>query len=1273
MHMRIIKGIICVTFITMLLTCLIAGCGKFATEQPGELPWDNPYTPLKDIPGVTIDEIRDIEALREQTASFVYGMNLSTEAFAGEDGEIMGYARLFCGWLTELFGIPFEPAIYEWGDLLAGLESGEVDFTGDLTATDKRYETYYMTASAIAGRPVKYMQIAGSKPLAEIAAARPLRLAFLRDTTTVETVGALAAEEFHAVLTDGYDTAYRMLKSGEVDAFFDESTAEAAFDIYGDVVVKDFFPLIYEPVSLSTQKQALQPIIAVVQKALESGASRHLAGLYKQGQREYMQHKLLTQLNEEERAYVHKAPTVLFLAEYDNYPLSFYNTHEEQWQGIAFDLLDEVGALTGITFERINGRDAEFSDLLKMLEDGAASMLTELIRSHEREGRFLWPDTAILTENYALLSKSNQPNITANEIYQIKVGLVKDTAHAALFYSWFPKHEGIFEYENPDIAFHALETGKVDMLMASPNKLLSQTNYQEKAGYKANVIFDLSYNSTFGFHKNEAVLCSIFDKALNLIDTKGIAEQWTRKTYDYRERLARSQRLWLITATGMFLCIIILLLALFRRYRHEGRRLEELVVNRTKELNKQNMLMYLVNDAAALLLESTDGDYSKTMVKGMQMIGECLEVDRVYVWRNYLKNNGKLYYRLICKWERQGWHDIEGAKEHTYADSLPRWLEVLSRGGVVNGPLDNLPPDELAILQPFKILSILVVPIFLRGDFWGFVSFDDCHSRRTFPEGDVYVLRCWGLLAVGAIQRAEIALDMQRHMTKLEAVIKNYKGIIWSVDRDGFITTFNGQYLKVIGVAPSFLEGKNLEAARQKNRHLDILNNVEKTFREGPQNWIGEIDKGVFYSSTTPMYDSEGKIIGVVGSTDDVTDIFKLQRDLETAVAAAEAASSAKSAFLANMSHEIRTPMNAIIGMLTIGKATGDKERKDYCFNKIADASQHLLGVINDILDMSKIEANKFDLSPAEFNFEKMLQRVASVLNFRVDEKNLLLKVHIDSDIPKNLIGDDQRLAQVITNLVGNSVKFTPENGSISLDTQFLGEENGLCTIQISVTDTGIGIDEEQKARLFNSFQQAESSTARKYGGTGLGLSISKSIVEMMDGEIWVESELGQGSTFTFIIKAERAAADKPGRQEQAQETQADLSGIFAGCRILLAEDVEINREIVLALLEPTEIAVDCAENGAQAVRMFKEAPDKYNAILMDVQMPEMDGYEATRLIRKMDIAQAKSIPIFAMTANVFKEDIEKCLKAGMNGHIGKPLDFSKIMETLRSACLENK
>ena len=394
----------------------------------------------------------------------------------------------------------------------------------------------------------------------------------------------------------------------------------------------------------------------------------------------------------------------------------------------------------------------------------------------------------------------------------------------------------------------------------------------------------------------------------------------------------------------------------------------------------------------------------------------------------------------------------------------------------------------------------------------------------------------------------------------------------------------------------------------------------------------------------------------------------RLNEQLILAKDEAERSNRAKSDFLSHMSHEMRTPLNAVIGMTAIGKSAAGAERKDYAFGKIESASSHLLGVVDDILDMSKIEANKLELSPAVFDFEKMLQKVVGIINFRLEEKHQSFRVNIDREIPGRLIADDQRLAQVLTNLIANAVKFTPENGSIHLDTRLASEQDGICTIQFDVVDTGIGISAEQQTRLFHSFEQADSSTSRQFGGTGLGLAISKQIVEMMGGHIGIESELGRGATFSFTIRAERSAAEQEDANTAGEHNipAGDAANLFTGRRVLLAEDVEVNREIVTSLLEPTGLEIDCAENGEEAVRLFREHPERYDAIFMDLQMPKMDGLEATRRIRALDHPRAGTVPIIAMTANVFREDIEKCLAAGMQDHVGKPLNLDAVMEKLR-------
>ena len=390
-----------------------------------------------------------------------------------------------------------------------------------------------------------------------------------------------------------------------------------------------------------------------------------------------------------------------------------------------------------------------------------------------------------------------------------------------------------------------------------------------------------------------------------------------------------------------------------------------------------------------------------------------------------------------------------------------------------------------------------------------------------------------------------------------------------------------------------------------------------------------------------------------------------LVETLQMRIEAAQAAARTKSEFLSNMSHEIRTPINAITGMTMIGQRADTITQKDYAFDKIESASRHLLSVINDVLDMSKIEAGKAELASAPFCLGKVAETAVDINRFRIEEKKHSFTLRIDPSIPMVLVGDDRRLSQVIANLLSNAVKFTPEGGAIALEAALLSERDGNCEIRISVADNGIGISEEQQAYLFEAFRQAESSTSRKYGGTGLGLSISRYFTELMGGHMWVESEPGKGSTFFFTVFFLRGGAQADMHVESADEnTPAEED--FRGFRILLAEDVEINKEIVLALLEPTGVSITCAADGMQAVQLYENDPDGYDLVFMDIQMPIIDGLEATRRIRALNKGKSSVIPIIAMTANAFKEDADECLAAGMNAHIGKPIQFDLVMDMLR-------
>jgi signal transduction histidine kinase/CheY-like chemotaxis protein len=867
---------------------------------------------------------------------------------------------------------------------------------------------------------------------------------------------------------------------------------------------------------------------------------------------------------------------------------------------------------------------------------------------------------------------------------------------------------------------------------------------------------------------------------------------------------------------------------------------------------RHSELLNTLNESASVLLAGSGDSLRDSIKKGISMIAGCVDVDRVYIWRYHSLPDGSQSYVREFDWSGvEGEHD-PGPSEFKYGTGFIDWDKSFLRGECVNGPLRVLAGDDKELLAPKALKSLLAVPAFFNGQYWGFVSFDDFKSERVFPDNEVRILESGVMLLVSALVRRKNENMLSTRLMQQELMSDISQSFISKAHMAGLIQNalrsvgeFLGVQRVLIGVTdpdseeshPAYVWFKT-EEFRPAKSTVGFNTVISTTFpRFAPEegsvptlfcnNVLTDHEKryevfamrGLRAFVWAPIY-VNGRYWGVLSIEDCVAprewseDDAQLVGTVSSAIAGAVArdiidgeradaleqavsASRAKSSFLSNMSHEMRTPMNAIIGMTAIANGAGNIERKDYCLQKIEEASTHLLGVINDILDMSKIEANKLELSPASFSFERMLQNTVNVINFRVDERKQSFNVRIDSEIPQILIGDDQRLSQVITNLLSNSVKFTPVGGSVGLDTQLLDEEDGVCTIRIEVYDNGIGISQEQQSRLFTSFEQAESGTSRKFGGTGLGLAISKRIVEMMGGTIWIESELGKGSHFIFTVQLQRgvqekktvlapgvnwgnvrvlAVDDEPvileyikdltsqfgvvcetaesGEDAVAQmdelgpfdiyfvdwrmpgmngmelsrrikqrdggksvvimisatewgviEDEARLAGVdrflqkplfpsaiadaineclgvesgvrrsgagelqvndFSGYRILLAEDVDINREIVLSLLEPTRLEIDCAEDGLAAVEMFKAEPSRYDMIFMDVQMPKLDGYQATRAIRELGMPKALGIPIVAMTANVFREDVERCIASGMDDHVGKPLDFSEVMLKLR-------
>jgi len=568
------------------------------------------------------------------------------------------------------------------------------------------------------------------------------------------------------------------------------------------------------------------------------------------------------------------------------------------------------------------------------------------------------------------------------------------------------------------------------------------------------------------------------------------------------------------------------------------------------------------------------------------------------------------------------------------------------------------------------------------------------HSEPHQPAGhDIYLIEQCARLASIALEKNLAEERLQRSEAHYRLLTEDVQDVVWKTDSNLIITYISPSDERIRGFRPDEVLGRHVldlfndegrarvsrimqergEMIRRKIRLGSITFEAQHLCKNNDHLVWGEVQ-------SKPEYDSAGRIIGYHGITRDITERKNAEAELtrhrdhleelveqrtaalSIAKEAAEAASRAKSTFLANMSHELRTPMNAIMGMtgLALKQATDPKLRDQ--LGKATKASQHLLHVINDILDISKIEAERLTLDEEDFMLTTPLENLSNLAHPAAAAKGLTLHIDIAPGLASQpLRGDFQRLGQILLNLTSNAIKFTHE-GSVSLDISTSEETSADLLLRCAIRDTGIGISAEDQSRLFQAFEQSDNSMTRKYGGTGLGLAISKRLASLMGGSIGVDSQPGAGSTFWFTARLKKATAGiEAAGQKASQLPEESLKARHAGARILLAEDEPINQEVSRELLESAGLVVDLAEDGVEAVELAKG--NDYDLILLDLQMPRMNGIDATCTIRALPGRQ--TVPILALTANAFTGDRQKCIDAGMNDHIGKPVDPDQLFATL--------
>lgn len=537
---------------------------------------DDAVDDYRDIPGVTREEIDAIEQIKRQhPEGLVYGMLYSEEAFITIDGQIGGYTRLVCKRLGDLFGITITPQIMEWDRLVTSLKNGSVDLSGELTATPARKADYFMT-TPIADRSFAVFYNANQAP-PDLLGSRRLRYGFLEQSITYERVREISEIPFEAVFVQDYKQAMEGLQNGTIDGFIYETATDSLLEHYPDIAYQEYYPVAFTSASLATANPSLRPLIDVAQKYLDHGGNQELAALYEEGKKEYLQDKLYKSLNEQERAYleshIENNIQVPVAAEFDNYPVSFYNEQENRWQGIAHDILGEIQSLTGLTFEVTTQTEEPWNSILEKLEKGDVALITNLVKSKDRRGHYLWPDTPYSIDNYALLSRMELEDMPISQVTLSRVGLLEGSAYEEIFHRIFPDHKNFVLYPDAQRCFEAMENGEVDLVMMPRHLLLYITNYMERPGFKVNVAFNIPCESYFGFHREENVLCSIVSKAQSLIDCGKITDRWEQRVFDYEKKLAKQRVPYLAGISVLLLVILALVIVLYNKRERTSRQM----------------------------------------------------------------------------------------------------------------------------------------------------------------------------------------------------------------------------------------------------------------------------------------------------------------------------------------------------------------------------------------------------------------------------------------------------------------------------------------------------------------------------------------------------------------------------------------------------------------------------------------------------------------------------------------------------------------------------
>ena len=910
------------------------------------------------------------------------------------------------------------------------------------------------------------------------------------------------------------------------------------------------------------------------------------------------------ELTADERTWLDQHPDVRLGIDPAWPPIEFFN-EEQEYLGVTSEYIGLISKELKLRMSPIKGDT--WSDVIALAQKGEVDLLPAVGKTSERT-RFLNFTKPYLTFPFVVYTREDAPFINGLEDLAGKRVAVEDAyAFRAVLERDYPNLQLVL-VDTPLDGLSLLSNAKVDAYTGNLAVGSYLINKEALSHLKVGAPTPYRFELRMGVRKDWPELLSILQKMLDGMSDEekfAIRQKWLQLQH---ERGLNTTHLWrVLLGSSLILCIAGIWILQMRNQREALRHSEE----------RYHLAMEAVSEAV------WEWD---------------LRTDKRYFSPGFFYH---LDYREqeIPASETEWLTLIHPEDVEYYESSVKRRDVTLNRDG-----------------RP------LVLEFRVRTRQGGYVEVQSIGKEVEWDETGRAVLRRGTLRDISAQKQFESELR------KLSQAVENSPVMVIITDSNGNIEYVNPKFTEVTGYTASEAYGRNPRFLQSGLTNKKLYEDLWRTISAGKE-WRGEIQDRkkngeIFWESISisVVRNLEGEITHYVGIKEDITARKEAERLLATAKEEAEQANRFKSNFLANMSHEIRTPMNAIIGLTHLTLQSDLNPRQTEYLKKIKSSAQSLLGIINDILDFSKIEAGKLMIEEAPFQLDQVLENLLGLVALRAEDKGLELILKRDDKVPNDLVGDPLRLGQILLNLVQNAIKFT-ERGKVEVAVTLENMLPDRVSIAFSVSDTGIGIETERMPRLFKAFEQVDSSSSRQHGGAGLGLSICKQLVELMHGELSVKSTLGQGSHFGFVLQLGRQT-NKPcmGLTQIAPYDDRCLVSKQLRGKVLLVEDNATNQLVARELLESFGLQVVIADEGETAMRYLAE--ENFDLVLMDIQMPGMDGYVATRSIRA-DKRHAR-LPIIAMTAHAMEGDKEDCLAAGMNDYLSKPVDPDRLYRVLK-------